>query len=60
MNNGAPDTIRTCESLDGIFVGDGPLEEQVVVGGAIPFSGGSSNGGFWSWKVKNALSFNES
>ena len=24
----------------------------------IPFSGGSSNGGFWSRKVENALSFN--
>jgi hypothetical protein len=23
-----------------------------------PFSGGSSNGGFWSWRVEYALSFN--
>jgi hypothetical protein len=28
------------------------------VEGGIPFSGGSSNGGFWSRKVENALSFN--
>jgi hypothetical protein len=32
---GAPDTIRTCESLDGIFVDDGPLAEQFVVRGEI-------------------------
>jgi hypothetical protein len=31
----APDTIRTCESLDGIFVDDGPLAEQFVVRGEI-------------------------
>jgi hypothetical protein len=31
----APDTIQTCESLDGIFVDDGPLAEQFVVRGEI-------------------------
>ncbi len=31
---------------------------QALVEGGIPFSGGSSNGGFWSRKVENALSFN--
>jgi len=31
---------------------------QAFVEGEIPFSGGSSNGGFWSRKVENALSFN--
>jgi hypothetical protein len=31
---------------------------QAFVDGKIPFSGGSSNGGFWSKKVENALSFN--
>ena len=31
---------------------------QAFVEGEIPFSGGSSNGGFWSKKVENALSFN--
>jgi hypothetical protein len=31
----APDTIRTWESLDGIFVDDGPLAEQFVVRGEI-------------------------
>jgi hypothetical protein len=31
----APDTIRTCESFDGIFVDDGPLAEQFVVRGEI-------------------------
>jgi hypothetical protein len=34
------------------------LSGQVFVEGGIPFSGGSSNGGFWSGKVENALSFN--
>jgi hypothetical protein len=27
---------------------------QAFVEGEIPFSGGSSNGGFWSWKGENA------
>jgi hypothetical protein len=31
---------------------------QAFVEGEIPFSGGSSNGGFWPTKVENALSFN--
>ncbi len=31
---------------------------QALVEGEIPFSGGSSNGGFWPRKVENALSFN--
>ncbi len=31
---------------------------QALVEGGIPFSGGSSNGGFWSRKVENARSFN--
>ena len=31
---------------------------QAFVEGKIPFSGGSSNGGFWPRKVENALSFN--
>jgi hypothetical protein len=30
------------------------------IGGETPVSGGSSNGGFWSRKVENALSFNGS
>ena len=37
---------------------DRPLAEQALVGGETPFSGRSSNGGFWSRKVENALSFN--
>jgi hypothetical protein len=31
---------------------------QAFVDGEIPFSGRSSNGGFWSRKIENALSFN--
>jgi len=31
---------------------------QAFVEGEMPFSGGSSNGGLWSKKVENALSFN--
>jgi hypothetical protein len=31
---------------------------QAFVEGEIPFSAGSSNDGFWSRKVENALSFN--
>jgi hypothetical protein len=31
---------------------------QAFVEAEIPFSGGSSNDGFWPKKVKNALSFN--
>ncbi len=34
------------------------LGAQAFAEGEIPFSGRSSNGGFWSRKVENALSFN--
>ena len=36
----------------------GHWAEQAFVEGEVPFSGGSSNGGFWSRKVEIALSFN--
>jgi len=32
---------------------------RAFVGGETPFSGRCSNGGFWSSKVENALSFNQ-
>jgi hypothetical protein len=35
-----------------------PLVAQAFAEGEIPFSGRGSNGGFWSRKVENALSFN--
>ena len=35
----APDTIRTCESLDGIFVDDGPLADSLWSGAKLQFSG---------------------
>jgi hypothetical protein len=34
------------------------LGAQAFAEGEIPFSGRSSNGGFWSRKIENALSFN--
>jgi hypothetical protein len=41
------------QSLDGIVVGDRPLAEQAFVGGETPFSGLSSNGGFWCSEIRS-------
>jgi hypothetical protein len=54
---------QTCKlGIEGIFVHQDYrsdfASEQAFVEGEIPFSCGSSNGGFWSRKVENALSFN--
>jgi hypothetical protein len=34
------------------------VDDRSFVGGKIPFFGRSSNGGFWSGKIENAISFN--
>jgi hypothetical protein len=52
------DNLPFASRLMALLSTTGHWAGQAFVEGEIPFSGGSSNGGFWSKKVENALSFN--